>query len=99
MWLRVFTAVTLGSALLFSASGPRRGALRYVEWSSGLETTRMEGGRTELEFGDVNGDGHVDMVSIGDHGSPFINSDEHGVMVWFGDGRGNWSVFQNGRFG
>src|SRR5262249_27011936 len=34
-----------------------------------------------------------------DHGSPFIGSDEHGVMVWFGDGQGNWSVTQTGRFG
>jgi hypothetical protein len=73
--------------------------LAYVERSSGLEVPRMEGGRTELEFSDVDADGHVDMVSIGDHGSPFINADEHGVMVWFGDGTGNWSVFQYGNFG
>jgi hypothetical protein len=59
----------------------------------------MEEGRTEFEFGDVNSDGYVDIVSIGDHGSPFVNSDQHGVMVWFGDGRGSWFVVQTGRFG
>jgi hypothetical protein len=73
--------------------------LTYVESSNGLQTPRMESGRTEIEFGDVNGDGHVDIVSIGDHGSPFVNSEEHGIMIWFGDGRGNWSVVQTGRFG
>jgi hypothetical protein len=34
---------------------------------------------------------------IGDHQSPW--QDQHGVMVWFGDGSGNWSVYQNGNFG
>lgn len=76
-----------------------QGTLDYFESSEGLMPPRMEGGRTELEFGDMNGDGHVDIVSIGDHGSPFINTDQHGVMVWFGDGAGNWSVVMTGRFG
>lgn len=71
----------------------------YVDSSSGLTPPVMEGGSTEIEIGDVNGDGHPDIVSIGDHGSPFVNSQQHGVMVWFGDGAGNWSVFQNGNFG
>jgi len=71
----------------------------YVDSSSGLETPRMESGRTEIEFADANGDGHPDLVCIGDHGSPFINTTEHGVMVWFGNGSGTWSVFQNGNFG
>jgi len=71
----------------------------YVERSNGLHLPKMEAGSTELEFGDVNGDGHPDLVSVGDHGSPYVNSDQHGVMVWFGDGAGNWSVFQYGNFG
>ena len=75
------------------------GDLVYVDSSQGLQTPTMDGGRTELEFGDVNADGHVDIVSIGDHGSPFVNTSEHGVMVWFGNGTGQWSVFQNGNFG
>ena len=50
-------------------------------------------------MGDMNGDGNPDLVSIGDHGSPYFNTNEHGVMVWFGDGQGTWSLFQNGDFG
>jgi hypothetical protein len=73
--------------------------LNYVESSAGLETPALEGGRTEVEMADVNDDGHVDLLSIGDHGSPFIDTSEHGVMVWFGDGTGAWSVFQYGNFG
>jgi hypothetical protein len=73
--------------------------LRYLESSNGLEVPGMEEGRTEIEMGDVNGDGHVDIVSIGDHGSPHVNTDEHGVMVWFGNGRGSWFLYQNGAFG
>ncbi len=73
--------------------------LTYVESSNGLQEPGMEGGRTEIELGDVNGDGHVDIVSIGDHGSPYVNSDQHGIMVWFGNGRGSWSLYQNGNFG
>jgi hypothetical protein len=71
----------------------------YVESSGGLVPPTMEGGRTEVEMGDVDGDGFLDLVSIGDHGSPYVNTDEHGVMVWFGDGAGGWSVYQNGNFG
>jgi hypothetical protein len=72
----------------------------YVESSSGLNDPFLEGGRTEVELADVNGDGNLDIISVGDHGSPFINTVEHGVMVWFGNGTGsNWSVFQYGNFG
>lgn len=74
-------------------------ALEYTESSTGLIPPSMEGGRTELEFADINADGNVDLMSIGDHGSPYVNTDQHGIMVWFGDGLGNWSVFQNGNFG
>jgi hypothetical protein len=48
---------------------------------------------------DINLDGHIDLVSIGDHGSPFIGTQEHGIMVYYGDGEGRWSVYQNGNFG
>jgi hypothetical protein len=73
--------------------------LSYVECTGGFATPAMEGGRTELEFADINNDGNIDILSIGDHGNPYINTDEHGVMVWFGDGAGNWTVFQYGDFG
>jgi len=80
---------------------PAQLPLQYVEASQGLGI-KMDGGRTEIEFGDVNGDGNLDIVSIGDHGSPNIGTTEHGVMVWFGDGlgqHGQWRLFQNGDFG
>jgi hypothetical protein len=54
---------------------------------------------TELEFTDINDDGKLDIISVGDHGCPFINSSEHGIMVWFGDGLGSWSVQMTGNFG
>jgi hypothetical protein len=72
----------------------------YVESSSGLNNPFLEGGRTEVELADMNGDGNLDIISVGDHGSPYINTGEHGVMVWFGNGTGaNWSVVQIGNFG
>ncbi len=89
----------LASLVLVSLALTPQGPLTYAESSTGLMTPRMEGGTTELEFGDVNNDGHLDIVSVGDHGSPFINTQEHGVMVWFGNGRGQWEVFQYGNFG
>lgn len=70
-----------------------------IEKSNGLGYPGKENGKTEYELGDVNGNGHLDIVSVGDHGSPWINSDQHGIMVWFGDGQGNWSVVQEGAFG
>ncbi len=74
-------------------------SLEYIESSSGLENPGMESGRTELEMADVNADGHIDILSIGDHGSPYVNTQEHGIMVWFGNGAGTWNVYQNGEFG
>jgi hypothetical protein len=82
-----------------AAIAPIVNSQKWAESSNGLEPPEMEGGHTELEFADVNLDGNIDLLSIGDHGSPYINTDEHGIMVWFGDGAGNWSVHQNGNFG
>lgn len=74
--------------------------LTYIESSAGLQTISLESGRTELEFADINNDGFSDILSIGDHGNPLINSQEHGVMVWFGNGTGaNWTLFQTGELG
>ena len=73
--------------------------IAYTESSSGLQML-WEGGRTEIEFADVNNDGFKDIISIGDHGSPFINTQEHGFMMYFGNGSGaNWSLTQVGDFG
>ncbi len=74
-------------------------ALTYVESSNGLGDPALESGRTELEFADIDNDGNVDILSIGDHGNPYVNTQEHGIMTWFGDGQGNWNVYQVGGFG
>ncbi len=76
-----------------------RSDLRYEEASQGLGTPDLDGGPLEVEFGDLNGDGFTDLATIGDHGSPFINTSQHGLCVWFGSASGAWSVFQNGDFG
>ena len=74
-------------------------ALTLVERSSGLPAVDMEEGHTEFEVGDVDADGHLDLVSVGDHGSPLVNSTEHGIMTFLGDGAGTWTVHQVGNFG
>ncbi len=73
--------------------------LEYEESSNGLIPPTLEIGRLEVEMVDINYDGNLDLISIGDHGSPYVNTDQHGIMVWFGDGRGNWQVYMNGDFG
>jgi hypothetical protein len=103
---RVTLAVVVVALLrgLVGAAGPDSSAaparrLAYVESSVGLVPPTLESGGTEVEMGDVDGDGWIDLVSIGDHGSPYIGTDQHGVMVWFGDGTGSWAVVMVGEFG
>ncbi len=74
-------------------------SITYIESSAGLDFPQWEGGRTELEMGDIDQDGNVDILSIGDHGNPGIGGDEEGIMVWFGDGRGSWSSYMTGDLG
>jgi len=71
----------------------------YVATQSGLAQPTFEGGRTEFECADVDGDGHVDLASVGDHGSPLIGSTQHGIMIWRGDGARGWSLAMSGDFG
>lgn len=73
--------------------------INFVEKSAGLEIPEKEGGNTELKLADINNDGNLDIICVGDHGSPYVNTDQHGIMVWLGDGEGNWSVNQVGDFG
>ncbi len=75
-------------------------ALSYTESSNGLETPIWELGKTGLKLGDINKDGFVDIVSLGDHGNPLIaGATESGILIWFGDGAGNWSSYMLGYFG
>lgn len=73
--------------------------LNYSRLTNGLNVPTFEGGRTDFAMNDINDDGHVDILSIGDHGSPYINSTQHGIMVWFNDGQGNFSLHMEGNFG
>ncbi len=75
-------------------------ALTYVNSSpSGAQFPQWDGGNSELEFADLDGDGNVDLISIGDHGNPYIGTQAHGIMVYFADGAGGWSIHQEGSFG
>lgn len=72
----------------------------YAVDSSCFNAMQLEGGMTQMRFVDVNDNGHLDLVSIGDHGSPNVNTNQHGVSVFFGNGTGaGWTFFQNGTFG
>jgi hypothetical protein len=85
-------------SITWFAAPAARGQLTYVTHSAGLTATELDTGRMEIEFADINGDGYVDLVSVGDHGSPNSGADQHGVTVWFGDDAG-WSIFSYGNFG
>jgi len=91
--------ISLFFALLIVSAGAQDNPLNYVESSVGLASPQWEGGDSELEFADMNGDGHPDIVSIGDHGNPGIQSGEQGIMVWFNNGAGQWSVVMEGDLG
>lgn len=95
------TALLLIAVPLFAAAGGVDGSQTpaYVDSSAGLIPPTLDGGPTEIEIGDVNGDGFLDLVSVGDHGSPLVGTDQHGVMVWLGDGAGNWTLEMSGHFG
>jgi len=92
-------AVAHGLTAAEAVAGTSPKTLVYAESSDGLSPPTLEGGRTEIEMGDVNNDGHLDLVSVGDHGSPLIGTDQHGIMVWFGDGAGGFAVAMAGDFG
>jgi hypothetical protein len=84
---------------LAASSAPAWAQLAYAELSTGLNTLAWDGGRTVLRLADLDADGHQDLLTVGDHGSPYINTQMHGVTVWFGDGANHWSLFQYGNFG
>ena len=94
--LFVSTLILVSYPALVATVPPAR-SLNYVDSSSGLEFPAMYSGPTELEFADVNGDGHVDIGMVGDHDSPGMS--QHGITVWLGDGAGHWSARQSGYFG
>ncbi len=95
-FISTLSIITLLSVLITLPSGAstqyipqQTGSLSYVESSVGLIPPNLEAGPIEMEMGDVNADGNPDLVSIGDHYGGVY--EEQGIMVWFGDGVGNWS--------
>ncbi|HVQ00241.1 MAG TPA: hypothetical protein VMT57_01875, partial [Candidatus Thermoplasmatota archaeon] len=52
--------------------------------STGLGNPTLESGPTALNVADMNNDGNLDIISVGDHGNPYVNTQEHGIMVWLG---------------
>lgn len=75
------------------------GQLDYAPTATGVGLPAWDSGRSELEFADIDGDGHLDLGTVGDHGSPFINTQMHGLTIWFGNGQGHFVVEQTGDFG
>jgi hypothetical protein len=73
--------------------------LSYQRIINGLDQPDFDEGATDFVFDDINMDGHLDILSVGDHGSPNFNSAQHGILVWFGDGEGNFQHYMNGNFG
>lgn len=73
-------------------------SLSYTRITSGLTTPQFKSGSTDFCLDDINMDGHIDILTVGDHGSP-SPSGIRGISVWFGDGKGNFQFFANGSFG
>jgi hypothetical protein len=73
--------------------------LSYQQLTNGLDDPYFEGGRTDFRMNDINMDGNIDILTIGDHGSPNVGTNQHGICVWFGDGQGNFENFMFGNFG
>lgn len=86
----------IGMVFSYGQSGK---AFQYIESSTGMNDPEWESGKSELEFADINMDGFVDILTIGDHSSPSDRYGCHGIMVYFGDGTGSWSLQMSGNFG
>lgn len=69
--------------------------LRYSNCSVGTPLSGahfFDKGAATFRLADLDGDGHLDIVSVGDHGNPKVNTAQHGLLVHFGDGAGNWTL-------
>ena len=94
------TLFLLAIAALIAPPHSVNAQLVYVNSTpSGPGFPQWDGGDTGLVFADIDADGHADFLSIGDHGSPYVGTTQHGVMVYFGDGAGGWSIHMEGNFG
>jgi hypothetical protein len=80
--------------ILLLVSGRAGYALQFADSSRGLDTLEFGGSQTEVEVGDLNGDGCPDLVTIGDHGAPYVGG-EGGIMVYEGNCMGRWHLVQS----
>src|SRR4030095_11100107 len=72
----------------------------YTLDSNAFNAIQLDGGMVEMQFSDINSDGNVDLLTVGDHGSPFINTNQEGIMVFFGNGTGSgWTLSKTGDLG
>jgi hypothetical protein len=80
-----------GWAEIVFSPGDIDGEARWYEWKEGVwvghALRHVIHGHT-CELGDINGDGHLDIM-IGEMGDPGAG-DEAQTFVWFGDGRGRF---------
>jgi hypothetical protein len=99
----IYTLVSIlaGYAQFISLHGQNlaTSTLNYTRLTSGLNQPTFEGGRSDFAMNDINDDGHVDLISIGDHGNPLINSTQQGLLIWINDGQGNFTLHMQGYFG
>jgi len=92
----VGTALAMGlGGCAMTAQGPKsatapavagKAALHYEIASTGLPENKIW--KSQVEFGDVNGDGNLDMAAV--------SRLADGAWVWLGDGKGGWTAAGNG---
>lgn len=96
---KLFYSFTLLAICLFLSPAIQSQTLSYLRTTAGFTTPTFEGGRTDFAFSDINDNGLVDILSIGDHGNPLIGSTQQGLLVWFNNGDGTFTSFMTGYFG
>jgi len=95
----ILTFAFLAIVFLLNAQEKGVAELSYIRLTNGLNHPEFEGGKSDFALSDINMDGHVDILSIGDHGCPGVGTDQQGIMIWFGDGEGNFTLHKGGDFG
>ncbi len=92
--------ILLPAALFLTYAVTQAQTLLFTVDSTCFNALTLESGRTQVRLSDINQDGNLDVVSIGDHGSPNVSGNQHGITVFFGNGTGSgWSLSQSGSFG
>ena len=95
-----FAGLIASSAFLYAA-GLYAQPTNYTVDANAFVGIKFSGGNTQLRLADVDLDGHLDLVTIGDHGNPKLDgTNENGVMIFWGDGTGtNFRPSTGGGYG